>query len=420
MNAAKKWVPDRRKHPPKTSGWKNVSDLLSPLPEQTRAELACLPRALEQVWPLTPPQRHALPDAIADLSHTLTDRRCELYRPYWHMPPLASAYLYYFLPWNIIRFASLLQTLPLVAPEPKSGHQPLLLDAGSGPLAFPLALWLAKPQWRSLPMAVFATDAARKPLELGKKLLKIWAGMLGQPYWNVEIASAPLHNLASGRHRMAEESYPWLAVACNTLNEIKNSPKDFNGADSFLDRLINAWEPLWAQGTPLLFVEPGTRLGGGNIMNLRKVAMENGLLPLAPCTHNQACPLLRPGCNIFSKTWCHFTISAQDAPEWLKKISREAGLYKTALSLSPLFLQYQGHNEKIWQKGLPCRVISHAFTTPLGESRYACARVGLTLLPNSGKLRSGALCLAKEPVPRQDRDRKSGAIVLEPFTTSPR
>ena len=139
--------------------------------------------------PLNAARRRELPDACRDLSALLTTERDGLERPYWTSPRLTSAYLRYFLPWNLVRLTALLPGLPLTAPATRpSGAEEngtatagandefLIFDLGSGPCTFPLALWLARPDLRRLPVTVVASDSAPHPLDLGRRYLRRPAG----------------------------------------------------------------------------------------------------------------------------------------------------------------------------------------------------------------------------------------------------
>ena len=81
-----------------------------------RRGLDALARAVDLVMPLNAARRRELPDACRDLSALLTTERDGLERPYWTSPRLTSAYLRYFLPWNLVRLTALLPGLPLTAP----------------------------------------------------------------------------------------------------------------------------------------------------------------------------------------------------------------------------------------------------------------------------------------------------------------
>lgn len=416
--------------PPKTH-WSGFSQLFPGLSKGQLEILQLLAEALKEVRPLTPQKMRELPEDIAELSTILTRDRAALRIPYWSRPSFLSAYLYYFLPWNIIRLARLFSGLELPPPEMRHGRIPVLLDAGSGPLAVPLALWIAKPQWRALPLQVLALDISPQPVELGRKLFASLARLCGSKAWQTNIASGSVEHLA--RHYSAlgtkkvhgcdklgadspVEFYPWLATAANVLNEIlcKNPDRTKNDETdkqpSILARLLESWMPLWSDGTqPLaLFVEPGTRYGGTSIMRLRKAALEMGFTALAPCVNNERCPLLLPPKRGFSQpgSWCHFTFSSDGAPEWMCKISIEAGLGKAALSLSPLLLGGQKAPQVA-----NARVLSQPFKVGSVMARYACSTSGLALLENAAILPSGALVNAKGT---GRRDAKSGANIMIP------
>lgn len=452
------------------AAWAQVVPLFPPLPAAAREALERLPEALARVRPLSAAHRRSLPEDVATLSRLLTTERGALKRPYWSSPAFVSAYLYYFLPWNLLRLTRLLRGLPLPDPQAPAfaGGEALLLDAGSGPLSLPLALWLARPQWREAPVRVLALDSAAQPLELGRALFAAWGELLGQKTWPVHTARGPLASLARhaapllsggrGAGRDAQRGprlqgkpgaivRPWLVSAANVLNELP-SGRGFGGAeegeespgsprDEPLERLLDALAPLFrgggagpaAQGLPvapaLLFVEPGTRLGGTTIMRLRALALERGLQALAPCTHHTVCPLLR---GSGGRSWCHFTFDGTGAPDWLRGLSAQAGLAKSGLSLAPLLLTPEAAAEQApdasapaaaWARGVSgrgaqsARVLSAPFAVPglAGQARYACAAAGLLLLEDAATLASGDL-LPIRLESNAPRDAKSRALVI--------
>ena len=126
-----------------------MEDLLFTAPGSFALDaIALLEQAADAVMPMTATQRRDLPHACRDLSAMLTTEREAISRSYWSAPRLTSAYLRYFLPWNVVRLASLLPSLDLGTPP----ADPLLLDLGSGPLTLPMALWLSRPDLRALPV----------------------------------------------------------------------------------------------------------------------------------------------------------------------------------------------------------------------------------------------------------------------------
>lgn len=422
--------------------WQISSSLFADLDEKFLKALDLLPKAIEKVWAIPASKYKFLPHDIADLSQLLTRGRSDLRLPYWHKAANLSAYLYYFLTWNIIRLGRLFSSLTIPAPLLLEGQRPVLLDMGSGPLALPIALWLAKKDWRDSGLQVLALDSSKQPMEVGRELFYTLADMMGEKAWPVSLYNGPAERpFAALQHLRArneeQQYYPWLLAEANILNELitKNPDRDskydkedleegedFNEQDSdcessLLGRLLSSWLPIW-QNSPgkalALFIEPGTRLGGDAIMNLRRCAIRLGFEPLAPCTQSGQCPLLsrtrQKGSQ--AESWCHFTFSALAAPKWLKDLSRESGLEKNSLSLSILLL---GEKNSKPNNKYSARVISQPFRVPglKGECRYACGSLGLELLENAAYPPSGSLTLAQQKTP-PEKDKKSGAVVCIP------
>jgi len=125
-----------------------------------------LEQALRKIYPQTAGQRRELPKACRELSNRLTADRDQLEQPYWTSPRMTGAYLYYFLPWNLVRLSSLLPSLDFGnIPE-----NPIILDVGSGPLTIPIALWMSRPDLRKRPVTIICTDKSPQILKLGKEL----------------------------------------------------------------------------------------------------------------------------------------------------------------------------------------------------------------------------------------------------------
>ena len=379
--------------------------LFPPLSPAACSTLANLPRALDAVLPLNGAHRRDLPAAVAELSLQLTAERSALSRPYWASPRLTSAYLRYFLPWNIVRQARLLAALPLPTPKPRAGAQGeeiprLLADMGSGPLTFAIALWVARPEWRTLPLTVLCLDLSPHVMELGRALFTELAGPSSP--WRIVLRRGGVDTLA--RHVHACSAAPWLISAANVLNELKSQPSPERG-DRLEDVLEQVVSVLDAPDAQALLIEPGTRLGGKTVMRLRELAAEYGLAASSPCPHTGPCPLLE------SRTWCHFTFDTQGAPAWLNKLSEAASLQKEALSLSFALLRPQDSLPAAG--GEQARIVSAPLRVPglRGMGRYACTAHGLALLEDAGHAPSGTLLAVNRP--RQCRvDGKSGAAII--------
>lgn len=391
-----------------------------------------LPDFLTEIFPMSGADKRRLPLNVAMLSESLTSRRGRLAdRSYWTTPALTGAYLWYFLPWNLIRLTALLPGLKL---ELTAGAK--ILDLGSGPLVLPLALWLSRPDLRELPLHFTCLDSAALPLRLGCALFRALAGT-GSP-WRFTVVDEPLFRALPGQERDFS-----LLTACNMLNELK--PERHSTLAAHLGRQVEALARHLKPGGQLLIVEPGNRLGGKIVTTARAAALQRGFAALAPCPHQEACPLSAPGRGAEAPahsseagrsptSWCHFSCTKDDAfvPAWLDALSREAHLAKDKLTLSWLFLKKiragAQYPEKASRAGinlqanggvevLPGRVVSNALLLPGRQGRffYVCSARGLVLLQALRGLRSGEgvqlLFTGKE-----EKDPKSGAIIVSQST----
>ncbi len=393
-----------------------MQELFLPLPRHICHALQDLPYVLRKSLPMQNKHHQQLPYAIEELSTRLTSERSLMQQPYWSAPRFTAAYVWYFLPWNIIRLTRLLHGLKLPAPHPipskKNGElQPrIFMDMGSGPLSVPLALWFAKPEWHDIPLTILCTDISPQPLQLGQKIFENLAGK--DSPWRIVTRRCQLEASISELHKL--DGVPWLISAANVCNELK--ARQGQSMEERLEELVEKlYSTVHAPDARLLFVEPGTRLGGKTIVALREAAQEYALHPTSPCPHpTQLCPLQD------SKTWCHFTFDTQGSPAWLNDLSRSAHLRKEALSLSFVLLKNMAQNSEHEEathstRYAQARIISAPFRVPgvRGYARYACCEEGLALLESAEHLPSGALADVYAPDQHTPVDRKSGAFILE-------
>lgn len=395
----------------------------SSLSDWAKVALELLPDALQKVWPLSTRHRRCLPDDIRRLSALLTTGRHELASgfSYWSDSGFTSAYLYYFLPWNLVRLSGVLPELPLSAPENDDNDAPAIWwDAGSGPLTLPMALWLSKPQWHDSPIKVWASDNAERPLKLGRALFHEWGRIVDRPTWEMRIEKSRFTNLERGLSTIGNLEWkekkhgPWLFSAANFLNEIVERGRRGRAEGRVHHNLANSIFPAdsldWCSGQ-MLFVEPGTRLGSRMIMQAREEALERGMPVLYPCTHQSACPLQRGDSG---KTWCHFCAASNYAPEWLRTLSRKCGLDKKRLSLSILFLGRKVISNFHERVGL-ARIISDRIFLPDLKitARYACMKAGIILLEDRGEHAYGDIIRISLGNNNGLKDKKHGIPVIK-------
>jgi len=99
-------------------------------------QLAGLPKHLDAAMPMRRQHRRELPSEIRHLSHLLTDERSDLKRDYLADPATLSAYLRYFLPWNIYRLGVLFAGLALDPGGDNPTGAATIIDLGAGPAAW--------------------------------------------------------------------------------------------------------------------------------------------------------------------------------------------------------------------------------------------------------------------------------------------
>ncbi len=370
--------------------------------------MAELPLHLDAALPLRRQHRRELPGDIRELSHLLTDERGDLRRDYLADPAALSAYMRYFLPWNIHRLGILFSGLGLDPGGETPEEGATVIDLGTGPLTAPLALWMARPHLRRRKLHFICVDRAPKPMRLGLEALTHMAQARGEGLapWKVTLVKSPLDA------RLREKGD--LIIMANALNEVLRRGE---GVDLAEDAGGLAWHlgSMLTERGQVLVVEPGVRPSAHLLAALRRGMLHEGLLPLAPCPHTGPCPMSGRGYT----AWCHFNFESQSAPAWLRRLSELARLTKENVSLS--FLHFSRKARKLEApegKGL-VRAVSGPFELPGPEGKrrfgqYACSERGLTLLSLPRKHLvplPGTLLEAAWPGEVQ-KDAKSGALVL--------
>jgi hypothetical protein len=391
---------------------------------EIRRLLDGIPALIDKTFPLPGRFRAALPGDVAELSRLLTSARGERGLSYLGRPNLLSAYLRYFLPWNLYRLCRLLPPLPLSF----VAHN-IIVDLGCGPLAFAAALWISRPDLRGAPLEFRCIDRSGPALDAGKQFFAALTGGSACP-WKIQIVKADFFagagKGAAGRDRAA------LVCAVNVFNEIYgNAPHravGLNGAADFqriAEKSAALLAGLAAEQASILVVEPGVPQSGQFISLLRNALLERGRRPLAPCTHCGVCPLPgsapagRPG----KSRWCHFAFETAGAPKALRKLSAAAGIPKERAVLS--FLLTGSAAAANTPQTTAVRVISDAFPLPGGRlGCYGCSGQGLVLLAGplrkaqggeqttAAALSSGSLINAAITGPER-RDPKSGALIID-------
>lgn len=379
----------------------------------------------KDVFPLDQRRRRALPERINVLSHLLTDNRSDRRVGYMNDPSNVSAYVHYFMWWNLLRFAKLFAGLFSADDFPQRF---CAVDVGAGPLTAVCALWIACPEFRRKEITWYCVDISRDALAAGEELfLRLAASTGGVPWEIIRVrgsAGEPIKKKAE------------LVICANVCNEM--FPRDSSqggfsaprptpeaardGASpgagkpprpSNAARAFAIVEGYAAPRAKILLIEPGNPEGGSFVSAFRKKAAAAGFVPLSPCPHSEKCPF--PGGR--GEKWCHFAFPVDRVPEKLKALSDQAGLPKIRAALSFVYVsraappgcaagrdavgnKTDSRNEpdletprdafpeaspRFRRQKLTVRVVSDEIALPQGRTgRYACSCFGMVLLAGKG------------------------------------
>jgi ribosomal protein RSM22 (predicted rRNA methylase) len=150
-----------------------------------------------------------------------------------------------------------------------------VLDLGSGPGT---ASWAAADAWADLD-AIAQVDSNPALLRIGKMLAK---GATSPALQNAEQKAGDL----AGELDFASSAD--LVMLSYALGELQRSQRE--------KVLLNAWRRC---AGALVIVEPGTPAGYERVLRARGLLIGLAARVVAPCPHEQKCPLIAPD-------WCHF------------------------------------------------------------------------------------------------------------------
>jgi hypothetical protein len=241
-----------------------LTGLFAPLPDESRLILDRLPGLIDKVFPIPERFRVGLPRDVAELSRLLTSGRPERGASYLGKPALLSAYLRYFLPWNIYRLSRLLASLPL---ELKPNDT--VNDLGAGPLTLAAALWISRPAFRDIPLEFRCLDRTPAVLDAGKKFFAALTAGTDSP-WTLRTIRGDIKR--NGRLSVEIRGKPAaLSAAVNVYNELfwDFSPLDIEELERFTESQTRLLSSLTESSGSILVVEPGIPRSGEFISLLR-------------------------------------------------------------------------------------------------------------------------------------------------------
>ena len=433
-------------------------NVFAPLPQDARRILEEFGSIVQTIQPLSAKQLELLPRSIRELSHLLTDERSRRKGSYMNSAPLLSAYIRYFMWWNLYRLVSLFTATEQTAFGFLYDGS-VCLDIGSGPLTVPLALFLARKELRGKKLIWYCMDSGSSALALGERLFYACCERLNAG----ESAPCPWRIVrVKGQAGTAIKSKADLITCANVFNEAYWSSKMPLKAEAQKDvRLLLSYAGLsdtdsgtYANGKDnrtvpgkrccaVFVAEPGIPRSARFVGLLRDELIRKKMHIVSPCTHENECPMNKPSCS----KWCHFVLNTKTAPQALQRLSDKALLPKDRASLSFVFAssvtpipctaadsvvqcaETDGVRRRTAHtvSAAPAlmRVCSDTIALPEKKAGcYACAPWGLTLLAqkdlsetsnkNIRSLKSGDSVPVKvcvQDVKNMAKDRKSGAKI---------
>ena len=383
--------------------------LFAPLSKETRRLMDGIPALINKTFPLPDRFRSALPGDVAELSRLLTSGRGERGFSYLGQPPLLSAYLRYFLPWNLYRLCRLLPGLDITLAE-----NDRVTDLGCGPLTLTAALWICRPDLRSIPLKFYCIDRSGPVLEAGRKFFAALAGENGP--WKIHTVKGDIagHRTRSPLFDTAVEKPSALVCAVNVLNEMYGDVSRSGGETlrRNAEKSVRMLESYASSAASFLVAEPGFPRCGEFISLIRGVFLEHGRHIASPCPHETVCTFAGGQNKKGKKRWCHFAFETTDAPPALHKLSAAAGFPKERAVLSFL----SAGPEEARKPETTVRVISDPFPLPHNRyGRYSCSGQGLVLLAGekSAVEKTPSGTLVNVIIKKDKTDPKSGAFIAE-------
>ena len=266
-------------------------NLLAPLDPACRLLLAKIPDIIDKVFPLQERFKKKLKYDIADLSELFTSRRPDRKISYLSKPNLLSAYLRYFLPWNVYRLCRTLPSLPL---ELKDGD--IITDLGSGPLTMTIALWCCRPELRKLNLEFHCIDRTAGVLEAGKKIFSALVDDFNnaensKSSWKIKTIRGEIKNNGTLTAELRGKPSA-LVSAVNIYNEIfwNFSPVDKDSRQALAFKSARLLNSLCADNGSVFVFEPGIPRSGEFISALRDALIKQGQTIISPCLHQKECP----------------------------------------------------------------------------------------------------------------------------------
>jgi ribosomal protein RSM22 (predicted rRNA methylase) len=215
----------------------------------------------------------------------------------WTNNAFCAAYLAYYFPLNYMRARFVFEK---VLPHINITSESTIFDFGSGCGAASLALSdLLNDHFPDVECKIDFFDQSEKALQLHEDFLT--------------LPQHRKHNWTRLKKSEAAKGKYQITLLSYVLNEMSDSTQITQNSET------------------QIFMEPSTQTAARRLMEMRNQFITNGLNILAPCTHNQACPLL----SFSEKDWCHMRLPVQ-LPPWFDGLQKLLPMKNQTLTVSYL------------------------------------------------------------------------------------
>ncbi len=395
------------------------------VPQESIEILSHFDEIVSDIRHLSGKQKLQLSGTIKKLSHELTDTRSSRRIGYMNSAEFISAYISYFMWWNLVRLVRLFANLPAEAfSSLDKGENPAVaIDVGSGPLTIPVALWLARPELRNRKITWYCMDLSQSALSTGEEIyLSVVAKTIAltkqnAEAWNIIRVKGPLGT-------SIKEKADFITSG-NVFNEIiqhNDMPTDYL-AKKYSAEIISYLKNQEGEFPSVLMIEPGDPHSARFISLFRDALIRKDYYPVSPCPHSLSCPMAgRTGGKTTSRSgtnskWCNFAFSTEAAPKALLKLSEKAGLPKERAGLSFILSRKNFSSSEAESGKTFIRIASDFIRLPeiKRSAYYACSGLGLLLAVDEHHVQpeNGELLEIKTPEDLSSRDKKSGGIIVK-------
>ena len=403
------------------------------VPAESKKVIENFDKIVSEVRNLSGKQKVSLFGAIKNLSHLLTSERSARRVGYMNDAGYISAYISYFMWWNLVRMTRLFSNLPAKTFEPLlKTENPIALDVGSGTLTVVIALWLARPELREKKIKWYCMDLSQTALAAGENLyFSIAAKTIKENESPWEIVRV------KGAFGTSIKEKTDFVTCANVFNEIlqrNELPTDFL-AKKYTSEILSYSKD--DENSLILLIEPGDPHSSRFITLMRDALIRKEFAPLAPCTHSEVCPMSgrtngrTTNSNGENAKWCNFAFDTESAPKNLLKLSEKAGLAKERATLSFVLAKKQDSSKKILEKNQSesenfgqkspvgktfIRIASDFIRLPAlhKSGYYACSEYGMLLAIDESHVqpKNGELLQIRAPSQFSEIDKKSGAAIV--------